>query len=378
MNYRPGRIFMSAPHMGGHEKNYVQKALEDNWVATVGPNLPGFEHDICQHTNARHAVALNSGTAAIHMALRLLNIQPGDEVLCSTFTTVATANPILYMGATPVFVDSERETWNMCPATLEQAIDARLQAGKKPACILVVHLYGMPANMKELLRVAEKYAIPVVEDAAHALGSRYGGHQVGTFGKMGTFSFSGNKIITTSGGGALITEDAQMAERALFLADQAKDPAPYYQHSQMGYNYRLSNISAGIGRGQIEVLETRLKQRREVFGFYKSQLQDLGPEFVTEPKNSYSNRWLTPVLLDPESGKTPEEIRQTLEEHNIESSLLWKPLHLQPLFAGSLYFGDGLSERLFSRGLCLPSGSNLSEEDLDKVVQVLKRELVQA
>lgn len=369
---------MSAPHMGGHEKNYVQKALEDNWVSTVGPNLPGFEHDICQHTNARHAVALNSGTAAIHMALRLLDIQPGDEVLCSAFTAVATANPILYMGATPVFVDSERETWNMCPVTLEQAIEARLKAGKKPACILLVHLYGMPANMNELLKVAEKYAIPVVEDAAEALGSRYGGHQVGTFGKIGAFSFSGNKIITTSGGGAIITEDGQLAERALFLADQAKDPAPYYQHSQMGYNYRLSNISAGIGRGQIEVLETRLKQRREVFSFYKSQLQHLGLEFVTEPRNSYSNRWLTPVLLNPEAGKTPEEIRLTLEEHNIESSLLWKPLHLQPLFESSLYFGDGLSERLFSRGLCLPSGSNLTEEELEKVVQVLKRELEQA
>jgi dTDP-4-amino-4,6-dideoxygalactose transaminase len=375
MNYRPGRIFMSAPHLGGHEKNYVQKALEDNWVSTSGPNLPGLEHDICQHTNVRHAVALNTGTAALHLALRLLDIQPGDEVLCPAFAPAASANPILYLGAIPVFVESEADTWNMSPDTLEQAIQARMQAGKKPACIVVVHLYGMPAKMNELLQVAEKYAIPVIEDAAEALGSRYGGHQVGTFGKVGTFSFGGNKIITTSGGGAIITNDGALAERALFLATEARDGAPSARHSQMGYNYRLSNISAGIGRGQIEVLERRIKERREVFHYYKDQLHDAGLEFIPEPKNCFSNRWLTTVLLDPELRKTPGELIATLEEHNIEAGPLRKPLHQQPLFQNSLYFGDGLSENLFARGLCLPSGSNLSDEELGKVVQVLRHAL---
>ena len=368
---------MSAPHMGSHEKNYVLKALEDGWVSTTGPNLPGFEHDICQHTNARHAVAVSSGTAALHLALRLLDLQPGDEVLCPTFTPVASVNPILYVGATPVFVESEPDTWNMCPKTLTQAIEARLQAGKKPACLLLVHLYGMPAQLKELLEVAEQYAIPVVEDAAEALGSRYGGHQVGTFGRFGVFSFGGNKIITTSGGGALITEDEGMAERALYLANHAKDPAPCtQQHTQLGYNYRLSNISAGIGRGQIEVLEKRIKQRRDAFIFYRNQLQPLGVEFVNEPKNCFANRWLTTMLLPQELNTSPEELCRTLDEQNIEAGLLWKPLHLQPLFKGSLYYGDGLSERLYARGLCLPSGSNLTEEELDKVVQVLQKALV--
>ncbi len=361
--------------MGGHEKNYVQKALEDNWVGTSGPNLPGLEHDICQHTNARHAVVLNSGTAALHLALRLVGVKPGDEVLCSTFAPVASANPILYLGAIPVFVESEPDTWNMCPATLEQAIEERLKTGRKPACLLLVHLYGMPAKLNEILKVAERYAIPVVEDAAEALGSRYGGHQVGTFGRFGVFSFSGNKIITTSGGGALITEEQEAAERALYLATQAKDAALYARHAQLGYNYRLSNISAGIGRGQMEVLEMRVKQRREVFNFYRNQLQHLGFEFVAEPKNCFANRWLTTVLLDPELGKKPEDIITALEEQNIEAAPLWKPLHQQPLHQGCLYYGDGLSERLFARGLCLPSGSNLSDEDLEKVVQSLKRAL---
>ncbi|WP_242922576.1 DegT/DnrJ/EryC1/StrS family aminotransferase [Pontibacter liquoris] len=372
MNYKPGRVFLSVPHMGGHEKNYVQKALEDNWVSTAGPNLAGFEHDICQHTNARFAVALNTGTAALHLALRVLGVGPGDEVLCSTFTFVATANPILYVGATPVFVESEPETWNMCPDTLSKAIAARIEAGKKPACILVVHLYGMPAKMKEILAVAEMYGIPVLEDAAEALGSRYSGHQVGTLGTIGIFSFNGNKIITTSGGGALITANEQLAAQAHFLATQAKEPAPFYQHAQMGYNYRLSNISAGIGRGQIEVLEKRVKQRREVYAYYRERLKTLEElVFLPEPKTCFSNRWLTTVLL-PEN-HTPESIRQALEAENIETRPLWKPLHLQPLFKDAPYYGDGLSEWLFSRGLCLPSSSSLTEEELDKVIKHLQR-----
>ncbi|MEJ8804236.1 DegT/DnrJ/EryC1/StrS family aminotransferase [Pontibacter sp. H249] len=372
MLYRPGRIFLSVPHMGGHEKNYVQKAIEDNWVSAVGPNIPGFEHDICQHTNSRYGVALSSGTAAIHLALRLLGIGPGDEVLCSTFTFVASANPILYLGATPVFIESEAETWSMCPDTLRAGIEERLKQGKKPAAILLVHSYGMPAKLKEIMAISEEFAIPVIEDAAEALGSRYAGHQVGTFGLMGIFSFNGNKIITTSAGGAIITNEEGLAEKARFLATQAKDPAPYYQHSEMGYNYRLSNISAGIGRGQIEVLEMRVKQRREIFNYYRKQLQSIeGLEFVTEPKTSFANRWLTTILL-PE-GHGPESIRQDLEEENIETRLLWKPMHLQPLYANNLYFGDNLSERLFKRGLCLPSSSSLQEEELEKVVKNLKK-----
>ncbi|WP_317125223.1 DegT/DnrJ/EryC1/StrS family aminotransferase [Pontibacter oryzae] len=372
MMYRPGRIPLSAPHMGGHEKNYVQKALEDNWVTTAGPNLPGFEHDICQHTNARHAVALNSGTAALHLALRVLGVKPGDEVLCSTFTYVATANPILYLGATPVFVESEPDTWNMCPDTLHKAIANRLKLGKRPAAIVLVHLYGMPAKMKELMAVAHEFGIPVVEDAAEALGSRYSGHQVGTFGRLGVFSFNGNKIITTSGGGAIITEDAQLAEHAAFLATQATEPAPYEQHSQMGYNYRMSNVSAGIGRGQMEVLEKRIKQHREIYTFYKNQLGHIEElEFVAEPKACFANRWLTTVLL-PEP-HTPESIRLALEEENIETRHLWKPMHLQPLFQHHPYEGNNLSGKLFERGLCLPSSSSLTDEDLDKVAKHLKR-----
>lgn len=372
MNYKPGRIFLSAPHMGGHEKNYVHKALEDNWVSTVGPNIGGFEHDICQHTNARYAVALNSGTAALHLALHLIGVKAGDEVLCSSFTFVATANPILYLGATPVFIDSEPETWNMSPDLLRQAIEERIAKGKKPACILLVHLYGMPANLKQIMAISEEYEIPVIEDAAEALGSRYGGHQVGTFGRVGVFSFGGNKIITTSGGGSLITTEENLAKKAAYLATQAKDKASHYQHSQMGYNYRMSNVSAGIGRGQIEVLETRVKQRREIFNFYKNQLQEIeGISFVTEPKESFSNRWLTTILL-PET-TTPDHVRQALEEHNIETRLLWKPMHLQPLFNGCIYYGHGLSDDLFARGLCLPSSSSLTEEDLNKVVRELKQ-----
>ncbi|MBB6611062.1 aminotransferase class I/II-fold pyridoxal phosphate-dependent enzyme [Pontibacter sp. Tf4] len=372
--YRPGRIFLSVPHMGGHERNYVQKALEDNWVSTKGPNVPGFEHDICQHTNAQHAVALSSGTAALHLALRVLGVQPGDEVICSTFTFVASANPILYVGATPVFVDSEPETWNMDPVLLEEAIKGTIARGKKPACILLVHLYGMPAKLKEIMEVANRYEIPVLEDAAEALGSRYSGHQVGTFGKVGVFSFNGNKIVTTSGGGALITADEELAKQAEFLANQAKEPAPYYLHSQLGYNYMLSNVSAGIGRGQLEVLEKRVKQRREIYSYYQSQLQEIeGIEFLPEPKTCFTNRWLSTLLL-PE-GVSPERMRQALEHENIESRQVWKPMHQQPLFSGYSYYGNGTSDRLFERGLCLPSTSSLTDEDLDKVVRTLKQEL---
>ncbi|MHA6248954.1 DegT/DnrJ/EryC1/StrS family aminotransferase [Pontibacter sp. CAU 1760] len=377
MNYRPGRIFLSVPHMGGHEKNYVQKAIEDNWVSAAGPNLVGLEHDICQHTNARYAVALNSGTAALHLSLQLLGIKPGDEVLCSTFTFVASANPILYLGAIPVFVESEQETWNMCPHTLRQAIIDRQQHSKKPAAIILTHLYGMPAQMKPLMAVADEFGIPVVEDAAEALGSRYGGHQVGTFGRIGIFSFNGNKIITTSGGGALVTADEALATQARFLATQAKDLAPHYEHSQVGYNYRMSNICAGIGRGQMEMLEKRIKQRRENYTFYKNQLEAIeGVAFLPEPKACFSNRWLTTVLLPDHL--SPEEVRVAMEAENIETRPLWKPMHLQPLFQDAAYYGDNLSQKLFARGLCLPSSSSLTDEELEKIVKHLKRLLITA
>lgn len=359
------------PHMGGHEKNYALKAIEDNWVTTAGPNLPGFEHDICQHTNARHAVALSSGTAALHLALRLLHVQPGDEVLCSTFTSVASANPILYLGATPVFVESEPETWNMSPEALHEAIASRLRLGKKPAALVLVHLYGMPAKMKELMHVAQEFGIPIVEDAAEALGSRYGGHQVGTFGDTGVFSFGGNKVITTSGGGALVTENEKVAQQARLLATQAQAPALHHEHTQVGYNYSMSNISAGIGRGQLEVLEKRVQQRREIFSFYRQRLEHIeGLDFLAEPKAAFSNRWLSTVLLPP--GFSPEQIINALEEENIESRPLWKPLHLQPLFRHTPYVGNNLSSDLFARGLCLPSSSSLTEEDLEKVVKSLR------
>jgi dTDP-4-amino-4,6-dideoxygalactose transaminase len=370
MNYKPGRIFLSAPHMGGHEKNYVQKAIEDNWVSTTGPNIIGFEHDISQHTNARHVVALNTGTAALHLALQLAGVKSGDNVICATFTSVASVNPVFYLGAKPVLVDCEPDTWNMCPELLEEAIKEQLKRGKKPAAILLVHVYGMPAKIKEIMAIAEQYEIPVVENASEALGSRYCGHHVGTFGKIGTFSFNGDKIITTSGGGALIATDENIIKQALHLANQANDDG--YAHSQVGYNYRMSNISAGIGRGQIEVLETRVKQRRDIFNYYRNQLKQVeGITFLPEPKECFSNRWLTTLLL-PES-ITPEAVSQSLEEHNIETRPLWKPMHQQPLFKDCTYFGQGISDRIYAKGICLPSSSFLSEDDQLEVIKQLKQ-----
>ncbi|MCB2379658.1 aminotransferase class I/II-fold pyridoxal phosphate-dependent enzyme [Hymenobacter sp. BT635] len=369
------RIFLSPPHLGRHELNYVHKAIEDNWVAPAGPNLTGFEQDICHYTGAAHCVALSSGTAAIHLGLILLGVGPGDEVLCPSFTFVATANPILYLGATPVFVDSEATTWNMCPDRLREAIEHRIQLGKKPKALILVHLYGMPAQLDQLQAIAELYDIPVLEDAAEALGSRYDGRRLGTFGAVGVFSFNGNKIITTSGGGALVTAKTEWAEQTRFLATQAKDPAPYYQHSAVGYNYRLSNILAGIGRGQMELIDSRVKSRREVFAWYQANLKHIsvlqfGP---TEPALGFSNRWLTTITLDvAHTSVTPEQVRQHLETHNIESRPLWKPLHQQPLFAQAAMYGGAVCTDLFTRGLCLPSGSSLTETDLRRVSDALQ------
>jgi pyridoxal phosphate-dependent aminotransferase EpsN len=373
------RIYLSPPHLGRHELNYLHKAVEDNWVAPTGPNLTGFEADLCAFTGVAHAVALTSGTAAIHLGLRLLGVGPGDEVLCPSFTFVATASPIVYCGATPVFVDSEADTWNICPERLREAITDRLRLGKKPKALLLVHLYGMPAKLDELLVIAQEYGIAVLEDAAEALGARYRGQPLGSFGRVSVFSFNGNKILTTSGGGALLTPDAALAKKALFLATQAKDPAPHYQHSEIGYNYRLSNLLAGIGRGQMELLEDRVKRRREIFNWYKENLAGLPGLAVapaTELPGSHSNRWLTTVLLDPAAtAATPETLRQHLETKNIESRPLWKPLHLQPLFVDAPMYGGATCEDLFNRGLCLPSGTAMGDEELRRVAKALREVL---
>jgi dTDP-4-amino-4,6-dideoxygalactose transaminase len=370
------RIYLSPPHLGRHELNYLNKAVEDNWVAPVGPNLIGFEADLCAFTGVGHAVALTSGTAAIHLGLRLLGVGPGDEVLCSSFTFVATANPIGYCGATPVFVDSEADTWNMCPIRLREALVDRHRLGKRPKALLLVHLYGMPAKLDELLAIAREFDLPVLEDAAEALGARYQGRPLGSFGDVSVFSFNGNKILTTSGGGALLTSRADYAAKALFWATQARDAAPHYQHSEVGYNYRLSNLLAGIGRGQMELLEDRVKRRREIFIWYKENLANLPGLTVapaTELPGSRANRWLTTVLLNPlETGATPESVRQHLESRKIESRPLWKPLHLQPLFAGAPMYGGAVCEDLFARGLCLPSGTALTDEELRYVVRAVR------
>ena len=380
------RLFLSPPHLGRHELNYVHKAIEDNWVAPAGPNITGFEADICQATGVAHAVALTSGTAAIHLGLVLLDVGPGDEVLCPSFTFVATANPILYLGATPVFVDSEATTWNLCPERLREAITDRISKGKKPKALILVHLYGMPARLPEILAIAAEFGLPVLEDAAEALGSRFNGQSLGSFGAVGVFSFNGNKILTTSGGGALVTNDAVLAHRAQFLATQAKDAAPHYQHSEVGYNYRLSNILAGIGRGQMELLDERVKRRREIFAWYREHLADLPGLTValaSEAPGGRSNRWLTTILLTPPdpaadapiSTITPEILRLHLETRNIESRPLWKPMHLQPLFATAPMYGGGVCEDLFARGLCLPSGTAMTDEDLRRVAGAVREAL---
>ena len=381
------RIYLSPPHLGRHELNYVHKAIEDNWVAPAGPNIAGFEADICQATGAAHAVALVSGTAAIHLGLILLGVGPGDEVLCPSFTFVATANPILYLGATPVFIDSEADTWNLCPARLREAIEDRLAKGKTPKALILVHLYGTPAKLPDILAITQEFGIPILEDAAEALGSRYQGRALGTFGAVGVFSFNGNKILTTSGGGALITNDATLAQRTRFLATQAKDEAPHYQHSELGYNYRLSNLLAGIGRGQMELLDDRVKRRREIFAWYLEHLRPLAAglrvALPLELPGARANRWLTTVLIsepEPENGAapptiTPETLRRHLETHNIESRPLWKPLHLQPLFAQAPMYGGAVCEDLFARGLCLPSGTALTDADLRRVAEALTEAL---
>ncbi|MBL4745970.1 MAG: aminotransferase class I/II-fold pyridoxal phosphate-dependent enzyme [Flavobacteriaceae bacterium] len=373
------KIWLSSPHMGGNEMKYVQEAYATNWIAPLGPNVNGFEKDLQNYTGAKHASALSSGTAAIHLALILLGVKSGDEVLASTFTFSATINPIKYLGAIPILIDSEKETWNMCPKALEEAIIDRIEKGNKPKAIICVYLYGMPAKIEALMAVANKYQIPMVEDAAEALGSTYKGKAMGTFGEFGVLSFNGNKIITTSAGGALISDDKEMIEKSRFLATQARDDAPHYQHSEVGYNYRMSNILAGIGRGQMEVLDERVGQRRANFKFYKEIFDKIqGVTLLEEPNSDYfSNFWLTAILVDPlkTNGVSREDIRLELEKENIECRPLWKPMHLQPVFSDCPYYGTGVSEELFEKGLCLPSGSNLTDAERFRIKLALQNVL---
>ncbi len=367
------KIWLSSPHMSGLEMKYIQEAFSYNHVFPLGPNVTGLEEDLKRLTGIGSCTCLSSGTAAIHLALEILGVEQGDEVLCSTFTFSASANPIVYQKATPVFVDSEPATWNMAPDLLQTAIEDRIQqTGKKPKAIVLVHLYGMPARLKELMAIAAAYEIPVVEDAAEALGSTYQGKQCGTFGDIGIYSFNGNKIITTSGGGALVSDNDAYCKKALFLATQARDAAPHYQHSHIGYNYRMSNICAGIGRGQMEVLNDRVQKRREHFFYYSNALAETdGITFQTEPSEEYySNHWLSTMLLDPlkTGGITRERVRLSLEKKNIETRPLWKPMHLQPIFKDCPAYLNGVSESLFEHGLCLPSSSNMSDAERELVV----------
>ncbi len=370
------KIWLSSPHLSGKELFYIEDAFEKNWVTSIGENLDGFEQDLKGYLNEnREVVALNSATSAIHLALIMLNVGKHDEVITSTFSFIASANPITYCGAAPVFIDSEKETWNMCPKALQEALEDRIQKGKKPKAIIVVHLYGMPAKMDEINDIAAKYDIAVIEDAAEALGSTYKNQACGTLGRFGILSFNGNKIITTSGGGALVCHTKEDKDKAVFLSTQARDDAPHYQHSQIGYNYRMSNIVAGIGRGQMEVLPSRIDARRKIHEFYVELFSEIrGVEVFSEPTaNYYSNHWLSAIIIDPViTGKNREELRLAFLEDSIESRPLWKPMHLQPVFAGAPYYGAKVSEELFDNGLCLPSGSNLSDHDRERIAKVIK------
>ncbi|MHA6697206.1 DegT/DnrJ/EryC1/StrS family aminotransferase [Chryseobacterium sp. A321] len=371
------KIWLSSPHMGGNELKYIHEAFEANWVAPLGPNVNGFEEDIEKYLKADIKVAaLSAGTAALHLALIECGVKSGDEVICQSMTFSASANPIAYQGALPVFVDSEPETWNICPVALETAIKDRIANGNTPKAIIAVHLYGMPFKVDEVMAVANKYNIPVIEDAAEALGSTYKGIACGTFGRFGVLSFNGNKIITTSGGGALVCHSKEDKDQAVFLSTQARDQAPHYQHSQIGYNYRMSNISAGIGRGQMEVLDDRVEARRLMNAFYQDLLQDVeGITVFNEPSEDYfSNHWLSAIVVDEATaGFNREDLRLALEKENIESRPLWKPMHLQPVFQSSPYYGASVAEDLFINGLCLPSGSNLSNDDRERIKNVFKR-----
>ncbi len=369
-------ILLSPPHLGAQELEFVKEAFETNWIAPIGPHVDAFEREFCKIVGARHAAAVSSGTAALHLALRLLGVEQGDEVFCSTLTFVATANPILYQGATPVFVDSDRTSWNMDPHLLAETLRKRAKQGKLPKALVLVHLYGQSADIEPIQSICNQYEIPLIEDAAESLGATYKGKSPGSFGKMGIFSFNGNKIITTSGGGMLVTDDEALANQARYLATQARDPAPHYQHSQVGYNYRLSNVLAGMGRGQLQVLAARVAARRKNFAHYHRTLSKLpGVNFMPEASFGQSTRWLSCITVDPgDSGLSREALRIALAEQQIESRPVWKPLHLQPVFQGCESIGGQVAEELFANGLCLPSGSSLSDEDRDRVISTIKRQ----
>lgn len=369
------KIWLSSPHMGGNELKYIHEAFDENWVAPLGPNVNGLEEDLQKFLEEDiHVAALSAGTAALHLAMIILGVKAGDEVICQSFTFSASANPITYLGATPVFVDSETETWNMCPKALEEAIQDRIAQGKKPKAIIVVHLYGMPAKMEEISEIAARHEIPLIEDAAEALGSTFKGQKCGTFGEMSILSFNGNKIITTSGGGALVCKTKEQKDKAVFLSTQARDDAPHYQHSEIGFNYRMSNISAGIGRGQMEVLNDRVAQRRRNHDFYTEIFEGFeGVKVFSEPSEDYfSNHWLSAITVDESiTGFSREDLRLKFLEENIESRPLWKPMHLQPVFSDCPYYGSQVAENLFNDGLCLPSGSNLSDSDRERIKKVI-------
>jgi len=364
------KIYLSSPHMSGDEQKFIKEAFDTNWISPLGPNVKGLETDIQDYNNIGHCAVLTTGTAAIHLALILLGVKQEHEVLCSTFTFSATVNAIRYQNATPVFIDSEKESWNMCPMELRKAILDRIANGRKPKVCLIVHLYGMPSKMDELLAVCKEYDIPVIEDSAEALGATYKGKKMGTFGELGIYSFNGNKIITTSGGGALVSNNEGHIKEARYLATQARDPAPHYQHSKVGYNYRMSNIIAGIGRGQMMVLDQWVEKRRSMNSWYKGILKDYSYiSFLTEPNSDYfSNHWLTCIVVEGNlKGITRETIRLGLEQNNIEARPLWKPMHQQPIFESYPSYINGVSDELFEKGLCLPSGSNLTEEQKDRI-----------
>ncbi|MCF8320852.1 MAG: DegT/DnrJ/EryC1/StrS family aminotransferase [Flavobacterium sp.] len=375
------KIWLSSPHMGGNEQKFINEAFDTNWVAPIGPNVNGFETDLENYLKYPVAIgALSSGTASIHLGLLILGVTNNDEVLVQTKTHSASVNPIIYVGATPIFIDSELETWNLCPIALEKAIIDRIEKGKKPKAIIAVHLYGMPYQIEAVRAVADKYGIPILEDSAEALGSSYKGQKCGTFGDIAILSFNGNKIITTSGGGAIVTKTKALKQKAIFYSTQARDLAPHYQHSEIGYNYRMSNICAGIGRGQMEVLDKHVALRRVMNNFYVNLFKDIiGVTVLTTPNADYfSNYWLTTILIDPmtTNGISRETLRLAFETENIESRPLWKPMHLQPVFEKYPYYGNKVAETLFENGLCLPSGSNLTEEERERISAVIKKVFV--
>ena len=372
------KIWLSSPHIGTNELQYVNEAFATNWIAPLGPHVNAFEQGLQEQTYTKHAAALSSGTSALHLALILLGVKAGDVVFCQSITFSASANPIAYQGARPVFIDSENDTWNMDPVLLRTALQEAKQNGQLPKAIIPVHLYGMPAKMHDLISIANEYSVPVIEDAAEALGSSINNKPCGSFGEFGVLSFNGNKIITTSGGGALLSENAEMIEKARFLATQARDAAPHYQHSNIGYNYRMSNVLAGIGRGQLEVLNDRVAARRNNYERYKQYFSKhnnagFNIQFQEEPQGYFSNRWLTCIVVDPitNKGLTREEIRLAMEAENIESRPLWKPMHQQPVFASSKNYLNGVSDKLFEQGLCLPSGSNLTDDEFERIFNCL-------